>query len=170
MESLKYSGKLEDLTGLGNVPVLVSGDLPQRKITLKKYSDGLPGLILKEYTMKEKGGILPTRWDLVEVDVFLKDELKKGNIKPLSGMGFSILSTDVLNVCRWDSESVDVVVPQIYTLEDGLWTLQKVESVGAFCSGEKRVYDHENNAWLEYIESDRTNQDKANYLNNFLIE
>ncbi len=166
MRNQKYIGKLEDLASLGNV----SGDLPQRKVVPYGCSDGLPELVLKEYTMKERGKVAPTKGDLVDVHMLIKDELEKGNMKPLSGLGFSILSSGILNVCRWDSEYIDVVVPQIYTLEKGLWLPQKVEAVGAFCSGEKRVYDHENNAWLRFLGSKRTEHDKLTYLNDFLTE
>ena len=166
MKKPKYIGNIEDLDSLGNV----SGELPQRKIIPYRCSDDLPGLVLKEYIMEEIGKVAPTKGDIVDVYMLLKNELEKGNMNPLSGMGFSILSSNILNVCRWDSEYIDVVVPQIYALEKGLWVPQKVEKVGAFCSGEKRVYDHENNAWLRFLGSKRTNQDKANYLNDFIIE
>ncbi|MBI4983204.1 hypothetical protein HZC32_00985 [Candidatus Woesearchaeota archaeon] len=166
MERPHYIGKIEDLDSLGNV----SGDLPQRKVVPYRCSDGLSGLVLKEYTMEEKGKVAPTRGDIVDVHMLLRDELEKGNMNPLSGMGFSILSSGILNVCRWDSEYIDVIVPQIYTLKKGLWMPQKVETVGAFCSGEKRVYDHENNAWLRFLSSERTDQDKSTYLNDFLTE
>lgn len=164
MKNPHYIGKIEDLASVGNV----SGELPQRKVIPLSCSDGLPGLVLKEYVMEERGKVAPTRGDIVDVDMLIRDELEKGNMRPLSGLGFSVLSSGILNVCRWDSEYMDVVVPQIYTLEKGLWTPQKVETVGAFCSGEKRVYDHENNAWLRFLGSKRTDQDKLTYLNDFL--
>ena len=155
--------KVRDFADLGNV----SGELPKRKI-VPHGCVNLQGLILKQYTMKETGKVAPTEKDLTDISRLLQDDIKEGKLKSLSGIGFSIISSGIVNICRWDTNYVDVVVPKIYTLEKGLWMPQEVETVGAFCSGEKRVYDHENNAWLKYLGSKRTNIDKINYLTNFL--
>ncbi len=163
---IKFNGSIEDLADLGNV----GGDLPQRQVIPCMCSEGLHGLVLKQYIMKEAGKISPSKAQLMDVTAFLKREVAEGNLKPLSGMGFSIMSNAILNVCRWDTEYIDVVVPQIYVLDKGLWVPQEVEKVGAFCSGEKRVYDHENNAWLGYLYSRRTVQNKLDYLTDFLCD
>lgn len=173
MNKPEYSGNINALTKIGNF----EGNLPSRKIVPVRCNHTLPGLVLKEYILKEKGKNPPRKEEVkYYISVFLLQELLSKRLAPLSGIGFSITSDGILNVCRWDAKYMDVIVPQIYTLEveaSGLfkrWTLQEVEKVGAFCSGEKRVYDHENEAWLKYLNSKRTNKDKVVYLNDFLIE
>lgn len=166
MRNVKFNNKIENLASLGNV----LGDLPQRRVIPMGPSNSLTGLILKEYILQENGKFPQIKEDWIGPWKLLKKQFKTGKLKPLSGMGFSILSSGILNVCRWDSQYIDVIVPQIYTFENGLWKPQKVEDVGAFCSGEKRVYDHENNAWLKYLNTKRTDEDKLDYLNNLLVE
>jgi hypothetical protein len=122
-----------------------------------------PILALKFYVMQERGKHTPTHGDIREAVSYIQE---KAGIEPHSGMGFSILSDGILNVCRWHEEHNDVVVPSIYTWDGSniTWQPKKIEREGAFCSREKAVYDYENNAWLEYIASERADKDKKTYL------
>ena len=127
-------------------------------------------LVLKSYVLTELDKKQPTPVDIENIQSVLTDEIAKHKIAPLSGLGFLVASSGIMNVCRWDNKYSDVIVPRIYTPKRKLWTPQEVEKVGAFCSGEKRVYDHENNAWLKYLNSARGLDDKVEYLNDFLVE
>jgi hypothetical protein len=172
----KFNGSLDGLVNVGNL----SGNVPQRKIRAlghhytftpsNRFTNQSPELILKTYAMEEKDKRAPSVRDMVSVHELLNDEFKNINIEILSGMGFLILSNGILNVCRWDTEYPDVVVPMVYEFNGKIWAPQSIEKVGAFCSGEKRVYDHENGAWLEYLYSARTDKDKLIYVNDFLEE
>jgi hypothetical protein len=126
-----------------------------------------PSLILKFYVMQGKGkGI--SGGDIREAVGYLQNGYNMEN--DLTGMGFSVLSDGILNICRWHNEYSDVIVPSVFTFdkEDFRWLRENIEKVGAFCSGEKAVYDHENSAWLRYVRSGKEAQDKVNYLTDTL--
>lgn len=102
---------------------------------------------------------------------FLSNKIKEGNMKPYLGLGFAILSEGMLNVARWDVKYPYVLKNQIYEFEnDDLRTdsLSDIRDIGAFCAWELGIVDHERNAWLRYLESERTVRDKNNYLTNWL--
>lgn len=171
MKNPQYAGKVTTLVSVGDI----KGKVPKRRAVPHGHIDFWsidknPDLILKTYFLQEQRKANPTTGDITDIWMVIEDQLKQGKLKRLSGLGFLIASFKIMNVCRWDFEHADVVVPQIYTLERDLWTPQKVEGTGAFCSGEKRIYDHENNAWLRFLSSRRIVFDKEVYLNDFLRE
>jgi hypothetical protein len=128
-----------------------------------------PQLILKSYIMEETGKSSLGQRELFRAYDALDDGFARNKIDQLSGMGFLILSDGVLNVCRWqdDPECLDVIVPAIFELDDKTWFQQEVNRVGAFCSGEQKIYAHENDAWLRYLASERTEKDKLTYFGDF---
>jgi len=155
--------QLRDLTSIGTV----TGQVLKYNIR----SDGLillSNLVLKKYLMVPEGGSLPE--GIEPAGEVINRDLAKGRLRPFSGLGFLILSEDVLNVSIWHDEYAATIVPNIYQLEGRLWIPHPVEEVGAYCSAEKRVYDHENSAFLRYLASPKENWDKITYVNDFLQE
>jgi len=166
METPYYRGNLEQLSDYGNV----TRKAPARKIAPYGFIEN-KGLILKHYLMHEQSQMFPTEENISKVRSLLKRDVGSGDINPRSGMGFSVQSPSILNVCIFDQDYPDVVFPQIYShLLNDFWDPQDIKKYGAFCSGEGKVYGHELNAWLEYLGSGKTNGDKRTYLNDFLAE
>jgi len=135
-------------------------------------------LFLKMYNL-QRDAIITSTTDFIhrESKKAIYSELKAGRLAPFSGMGFAIISDNVLNVCRWhDKFSRPVVVPQIYELELAAnprslkVTGQKVEEVGAFCDIEERVYRRELSAWIKFLKSERMLTNKLEYLDNVFSE
>jgi len=128
-----------------------------------------PNLTLKLYSMHE--GSTMKNGQIKDSKLLLEDEISKGNITPLSGMGFSILSKDMLNVSRWDLEYPIILKNQIYSFEYGFSNIKKLdlENAGPFCIWEEKIMNHERDAWIKYLKSDKKEQDKLKYLNRFII-
>jgi len=103
---------------------------------------------------------------------FLKDEILTEKIEPLTGMGFAIISDDMLDVAVWDNENPIVLKNRIYTYQlkaSGLETeLQDINKIGAFCVWELGIVNHERNAWMNYLQSGKTVNDKQVYLENVI--
>lgn len=168
---MKQEDLIQKVSRIGNI----SGGAPSQRIInfhdwislphpdrmLLEETD--PSLILKFYVMHEKGNDI-SEGDIREAADFL--QYKYNTETDLAGLGFAVMSSEMLNICRWHNQNTDVIVPAVYLLDKGVYEWQKadVNKVGAFCSGEKRVYDHENNAWLKYLNSEKTQADKLNYL------
>ncbi|HLD48794.1 MAG TPA: hypothetical protein VJB11_00350 [archaeon] len=125
-------------------------------------------IILKFYDM-HKTGNAPDAKLIDESQTFLLNEIKKGNIEPYLGLGFAILSEDMLNVTRWDSEYPIVLKNQIYGYKKDFESaeLLDIRDVGSFCIYELGIVNHERNAWKKYLESKRRGIDKSKYLNSF---
>jgi len=69
-------------------------------------------LILKGYDMyTEKSSEIET---IIQMENFLKQEIEEGKIDPRIGLGFAILSKDMLNVIRWDNRYPIVAVNNLY--------------------------------------------------------
>src|SRR3990167_9219398 len=62
-----------------------------------------PSLVLKLYSMYKTGHPLPKTLRQ-RASTFLRSEISDGLIKPFLGLGFAILSEDMLNVARWDTK------------------------------------------------------------------
>jgi hypothetical protein len=104
---------------------------------------------------------------------FLRKEINTGNIDPKIGLGFVILSKDMLNVVRWDKEYPIVAVNSIYGFPEenrDVMNSKKLsaDEIGAYCAWELGIVDHERKAWIKYLNSKRTDEDKANYINNYI--
>jgi hypothetical protein len=143
---------------------LVMLPTPDRILLPKKD----PSLILKFYVAQELGKYTPSGGDVREAMGYLQNKYNMESA--LSGMGFAVLSDlpdgFILNVCKWHDEFSDVIFPSIHLFDrqNFEWTQGRVEEAGAFCSGEKAVYDHENAAWMRYLKSRRADEDKVKYL------
>ena len=130
-----------------------------------------PSLILKLYNMYIMDKPISSRGQLLnESREFLIEEVRRGRIDPLIGLGFSILSEDMLNVARWDAECPIVLKNQIYGYKNGdLGTaeLLDIRDVGSFCIWELGIVNHERSSWKKYLESERKDVDKRQYVNSF---
>lgn len=136
-----------------------------------------PSLVLKMYQMAKE---MPFSWDrMVDAKKFLAREIEQGRVAPLTGLGFAILSKDMLNVARWDTEHPIVIKNQIYGVpeytEEHLKLLGQKSAfdsaelldlgkVGPFCIWELGIVNWERNAWKKYLQSKRTETDKWDYL------
>ena len=141
----------------------------QRRVT----SQGLvinPSLVLKMYSMLKETSPHFSPRALRRSNHFLQQEIRDGRLEPLLGMGFAILSEDTLNVARWGwtAESPIVVKNKLYEhdfrSENGKTTELDIGKEGPFCIWELGIVGYEREAWRRYLDSERTNQDKAHYL------
>ena len=126
-------------------------------------------LVLKLYEMHVKGK--PLKTDLKQTKRFLQNRINKGEIEPLLGLGFAILSDGMLNVARWDTEYPAVPKNQLYEYKKGdLGTakLLDLKDVGAFCLWENYIVHHEGDAWRTYLMSLREEGNKKDYLSNVI--
>ena len=125
------------------------------------------GCMLKLYEMLKPGNTFDTGSLFEESYRFLNSKIKKGEIKKHSGLGFAILSEDMLNVARWDKDYPIVLRNDIYTFENYNIKdakLEDIDKVGAFCMWELKIVDFERLMWLRYLQSDRKDKDKKEYL------
>ncbi len=136
-----------------------------------------PNLVLKMYNMIKEA---PFSWDtIVDAKKFLTEEIKNEKIEPLTGLGFVILSENMLNVAKWDDMVPIVLKNQIYSYVnytdenmkilgygnkfDGAELLD-IKDVGAFCIWELGIVNHEKGAWKMFLKSERTEAYKKAYL------
>jgi len=123
-----------------------------------------PDLVLKYYSMHSEGDSLQAEY-INQYRELMNNEIQKGKIKPLSGLGFAILSGDMLNVAVWDKENPIVLKNQIYThSEEGSRDTLNLNTEGAFCAWELGIVNYERNLWMSYLQSKRKEQDKKKYL------
>lgn len=102
---------------------------------------------------------------------FVRNELKSDKIDPKIGLGFAILSEDILNINMWGGEFPSLINPNIYSINESAYSIkdfehQDVVSVGSYCAWEGALVGHESRVWREYMLSGRTNGDKLLYLKN----
>jgi hypothetical protein len=125
-------------------------------------------LALKLYSMVKQNP--PAEEKIREVIEIRDNKIQNQEISPLIGMGFMILSEDMLNVARWDDKYPIVLKNQIYEFKEGdLKTLNPLElkEAGSFCMWELGIVNHEKQAWKKYLCSQRNKKDKEEYLDNF---
>jgi hypothetical protein len=93
---------------------------------------------------------------------------------PLSGMGFAILSTDMLNIAIWDRKTPFLLKNRLYCFDpeksEVIETIKRLntDEEGPFCAFELGIVNHERKQWLKYLQSRRTTEDKNRYLTSFL--
>lgn len=125
-----------------------------------------PNLVLKLYNMHIKG--IPLQNALIQRSMnVLENEVRSGSITPLSGLGFAILSEDMLNVARWDDKHPIVLKNQIYENKSDEFKPVDIREVGPFCVHELEVVGHERDEWIKYLLSGRNEEDKSKYLDSF---
>lgn len=125
-----------------------------------------PYLILKMYNMITKEKPVNPVEDAKE---FLIKEIRDNNLKSFIGLEFVILSKDMLNVRRWDSDYPIVLKNQLYEYVNfDFISKLSIDEAGPFCIWELGIVNHEKEAWKKYLTSSRTNGDKKRYLENFI--
>ncbi len=127
-----------------------------------------PELVLKLYSMAKNAH--PGHKTLKDTRDFLESEIESRRISPLSGLGFAILSEDMINVARWDKKCPIVLRNQLYEYEERIETSRQLDirDIGCFCVWELGIVNHERNAWIEYLNSERRNPDRTDYLLNVI--
>ncbi len=134
-----------------------------------------PSLVLKMYELYKSHKVPFCQRVAGYSADFLEEQIEKGKIKSLSGIGFSILSEDTLNVAVWDKNCPIVLKNQIYETNidkldiSEIFTKQlDIRKDGSFCIWELGIVNHERNAWKKYLESQRNETDKIKYLDSHL--
>ena len=125
-------------------------------------------LVLKLYSMLKPNNIPGT--DIKPAVEFVKAEMKKDRIKPYIGMGFAILSEDVLNIARWNNEHPIVLMNDVYSYERGDIANARADDIresGSFCTWELEIVGHERNSWINFLTSNKSQEQKNRYLNDF---
>jgi hypothetical protein len=159
----------------GDVSLLANqtGGVPEREITPYQHrvltENELSILVLKTYILSE-GEAAIREGDFISLEKEIWQDYQRGDLALLSGIGFLMLAPDGANLCLWAAETADVIVPRVYSFMDGQANLESAEVIGVFCSAEERVYRFENQEWLKFLGSERRDEDKIEYLNNFLVE
>ena len=127
-----------------------------------------PSLVLKLYSMSKD--LHPTAKTLKDTKEFLEKEIWEGKISQFSsGLGFTILSENMLNVAIWDNEYPLVLKNQIYNFNETINPAPlDIREVGSFCVWELGIVGYERNAWMEFLKSKRTKRDKQKYLEDFI--
>ncbi|MFH1503129.1 MAG: hypothetical protein ABIE36_00530 [Candidatus Diapherotrites archaeon] len=127
-----------------------------------------PSLVLKLYSMAKD--MHPQNRTIRDTRRLLERDITEGKINPLTGLGFAILSEDMLNVARWDAEYPIVVKNQIYGFEESINSAQLLDTreVGSFCVWELGIVGHEKEAWKRFLDSQRGEAEKYHYLNDVI--
>jgi len=127
-----------------------------------------PELVLKMYEMIKQSTIFGYfgKDYITETALFLESQAEKGKIENLSGLGFTILSEDMLNVAVWDKDYPIVLKNQIYGFKEfGSFKPLNLKKTGSFCIWELGIVNYERNLWKKYLQSERKEADKRKYLN-----
>ncbi len=109
------------------------------------------------------------------------NEISSKRIDPLEGLGFAIVSPEIVNVNFWGGNYPSLLHPNIYTfdnkdLDDAVVGIKKpsfelhrasVGQIGAYCCWEGVVVGHESRAWIDFLASSREEFDRERYLDNF---
>jgi len=128
-----------------------------------------PNLVLKLYSMFKD--LPPEKRTVAEAKKILKKDITREVLDPLSGMGFAILSEDMLNVSRWDDEYPIVLKNDIYCFDKGnikSAELVDVRDAGSYCVWELGIVNHERDAWMRFLNSGRGKSEKQRYLDDFI--
>lgn len=126
----------------------------------------LPGLHLKLYSMNKGTHPDSNSRLILDTPLLLRREVEEGRLAPLTGLGFAILSEDMLNVARWDTEYPIVLKNQIYGFEENILAAQEldIKDVGSFCVWELGIVSHERESWKKFLASKSGYQSEFDYL------
>jgi hypothetical protein len=162
--------KILNLGEFGNLPKNIAEKSAEPRIAKFGGVVITSGLALKVYDMVTPNNM---KNPVDEAKSFLEEEIKGGRIPSLSGLGFAILSYDMLNAVRWDNEYPHVTKNILYEYHGGFGkdadiVKHSIDDAGAFCLWEERIVAEEGRAWLRYLKSERTETDKEVYLYDFI--
>ena len=160
--------KIKELENVGNINHIFKN--PVRRVKPIGFLT-TPKLVLKQYDMyTEKSSSMSA---INSMDRFLLNEIDNNKLDPKLGLGFVILSKDMLNVARWDNKYPIVAFNNLYEFPEKERnnmnpTPLSVDNSGGYCVWELGIVNHERKAWMKYLNSKRTDKDKLKYLNDFL--
>lgn len=127
-------------------------------------------LALKMYTMFKEGSNVPTIY-IRDVKRSLSAKIKLAH-KGLgqgysSGLGFSIISEDALNIAVWNKGPQSTLGNSVFGFNN--FNTQHISSIdigeeGSFCVWELGIVAHERGAWKRFLSSRRRKADKKRYL------
>jgi hypothetical protein len=142
----------------------ITGPKPGPKIVRPHGLITSPDLVMKLYSMLSPG----EEMDLESAKDFVQGKIMEGEIKPYqSGMGFTILSDGVVNATVWGAEYPILGKNEVYFFSDPKLsdaTRLDLNKEGAYCLYEAQILAFEGARWLEYLRSDKREQDKEKYL------
>ena len=156
----------KNFSKVGNVPAYCT--TPDRNVSY----NGLittDNLILKHYEMW-KVDEAPRKKLVEQSKKFIEKKIIGREIDPYIGLGFSILSKDMLNVARWDDTYPIVLQNQVYTFDGKdieTARLEDIRKVGSFCIWELAIVESERHMWKKYLGSERRESDKEKYISSF---
>jgi len=155
-----------NLKKIGNIPksyehesrvAVPRGLIKTRKAILKFYD-----MVIKEGEGKHPIG---------EAREFIKRKMNSVEGKLELGLGFVILSRDMLNFSLWSESQIILPKQEIYApfprTKHHNTKKVSIDEEGAYCIWELGIVAHEKEAWKKYLASEHMIKDKEDYLNNF---
>lgn len=132
-----------------------------------------PKLVLKMYALVDNPpGNAEPREKIERLERVLQMEIDAKRIPHESGVGFAIMSGGVINVSEWMAKEPAVLRNQVYIQSYNTNPLTAtpadVAKIGAFCVHELQVVGFERNAWIDYLNSEKSTRDKERYFATFL--
>jgi hypothetical protein len=108
---------------------------------------------------------------LNDFEAFLK--AKAPEINRELGVGFAILSRDMVNISRWSAEYPIVIKNTLYEFNEAKGDVLDarkvdVEDLGPYCIWELGIVNHERGAWMRYLNSNRDKENLTNYIEDML--
>lgn len=158
-----------DLTNVGNFP----GYVHERRFakSIGHIEVASPAVVLKFYHMTAEGNPANFRETEEKAKRFVRDEVTNGRIERLSGLGFAILSDEMLNVAVWGAKNFPYVpLNHLYQFDTGFTEIREVDirEYGAFSAWEKGIDAHEAGAWMRFLASPREYDDKVVYVHDII--
>ena len=106
----------------------------------------------------------------------IAEKFLSGSVSRRSGVGFAIISDDLININIWGSETPSLIHQTPYTSRErsnGHFVFQRqqdISQLGSYCIWESKILAHEAGAWLEYLRSPKTPADLTSYLDKKLSD
>lgn len=128
---------------------------------------------VKVYTMVPENEPDFTLREMREIRDNVEMDLVERRIDKRLGLGFSIISDGVVNVCMWGGDYPSLLNQSLYTFErkdlenpsfGGDLKMRSTEEMGSFCCWELGVVGHEGAAWRRYLLSPQSKADRSVYL------
>jgi len=163
-------GLLKNIGNVTRYKAVPQTATPFESFIAQDVSYAKDSLAVKCYLMLPPG--LKPRSDtyVSELHNFLQASFNDTKINPQLGLGFAILSKNMLNVAMWDKDYPIGLKTNLYSYDPEQGFPETVHSldiskVGPFCVWELGIVHHERNAWIKYLQSKRKEADKRRYIN-----
>ena len=126
---------------------------------------------VKSYILQAEDGEELEKYSGLVTDS-VSELLRRRAIPITMGLGFSILSEGVLNLCGWGGEEFPSTLHQaVYTFNQkpSLEDLQKqdLEKAGSICAYEGEIIGHESRLFRRFLNSSQDGNARVAYLENF---